>query len=47
MMYNMTSKGQFENLTSGQGHQGHEMSEIGHVAYQSMRMDETYTSVRV
>ena len=30
MMYGMTSKGQFENLTSGQGH---DLTEIGHVAY--------------
>ena len=33
MMYSMTSKGQFENLTSGQGH---DLSLIGHVAYQSI-----------
>ena len=40
MMYNMTSKGQVEHLTSGQGH---DLTEIGHVAYHSIRIDETNT----
>ena len=40
MIYNMTSKGQVENLTSGQGH---DLTEIGHVAYHSIRIDETNT----
>jgi hypothetical protein len=41
MIYNMTSKeGQVENLTSGQGH---DLTEIGHVAYHLMRIDETNT----
>ena len=40
MIYKMTSKGQLENLTSGQGH---DLTQIGHVAYQSIRLDETNT----
>ena len=40
MIYNMTSKGQVENLTSGQGH---DLTEIGHVAYHSIRIDEKNT----
>ena len=34
----LTSKGQGQNMTSGQGHV---MTKIGHVAYQSTRLDET------
>ena len=40
MMYNMTSKDQVEHLTSGQGH---DLTEIGHVAYHSIHIDETNT----
>ena len=40
MMYNMTSKGQVEHLTSGQGH---DLTEIGHIAYHSIHIDETNT----
>ena len=40
MIYNMTSKGQVKDLTSGQGH---DLTEIGHVAYHLMRIDETNT----
>ena len=40
MIYDLTSKGQGQNLTSGQGHV---IIELGHVAYQSMRLDETNT----
>ena len=36
----MTLKGQVENLTSGQGH---DLTRIGHVAYQSIRLVETNT----
>ena len=35
MNYNLTLKGHFENLTSGQGH---DLIGKGHVAYQSIRM---------
>ena len=54
MVYNMTSKGQVQKMTSGLGHdltsgqghgltsgQGHDMTKIGHVAYHSIRIDET------
>ena len=37
-MYELTSKGQGQNLTSNQCHV---MTKIGHVAYQPMRLDET------
>ena len=40
MMYKMTSKGQVEHSASGQGH---DLTEIGHVAYHSIRIDETNT----
>ena len=40
MIYDLTSKCQGQHLTSGQGHV---IIEIGHVAYQSMRLDETNT----
>ena len=40
MIYSLTSKGHFENLTSGQGH---DLTEIGHAAYHSIRIDETNT----
>ena len=40
MVYNMTSKGQVQKLTSGQDH---DLTEIGHVAYHSIRIDETNT----
>ena len=36
----MTSKGQVDNLTSGQGH---DLTRIGHVAYQSIRLVKTNT----
>ena len=39
-MYALTLKGQGKNLTSGQGHV---MTEIAHIAYQTMRLDETNT----
>ena len=35
----MTTKGQVENLTSGQGH---DLTEIGHIAY-SIRIEEANT----
>ena len=35
MINNMTSKGQVENLTFGQGH---DLTRIGHVACQSIRL---------
>ena len=37
MMYNMTQKSKKWNLTSGQGH---DLTQIGHVAYHSIRIDE-------
>ena len=40
MIYNLTSKGQIWNLTSGQGH---DLTQIGHIAYHSIRIDETNT----
>eukprot|EP00915_Cephaloidophora_sp_WS-2016_P011027 GHVH01016221.1.p1 GENE.GHVH01016221.1~~GHVH01016221.1.p1 ORF type:complete len:103 (+),score=2.35 GHVH01016221.1:53-361(+) len=40
--YIMTFKGQFQNLTSGQGHM---VTQVGHIAYESMRIDETDTLV--
>ena len=39
-MYSMTLKGQGQNLTSGQGHV---VSQVGHIAYVSMRLDERNT----
>ena len=39
-MYSMTLKGQGQNLTSGQGH---EVTQAGHIAYVSMRLDERNT----
>ena len=39
-MYSMTLKGQGQNLTSGQGHV---VTQIGHIAYVSMRRDERNT----
>ena len=41
-IYMMTLKGQFQNLTSGQGHM---VTQVGHIAYESMRLDETNTLV--
>ena len=41
MNYFLTLKGHFENLTSGQGH---DLTEKGHVAYQSIRIVELNTS---
>ena len=41
MNYNLTLKGQLENLTSGQGH---DLTGKGHVAYQSIRIVELNTS---
>ena len=40
MMYSMTLKGQGQNLTSGQGHV---VTQVGHIAYVSMRLDERNT----
>ena len=40
MVYMMTFKGQFENLTSGQGQV---VTQVGHVAYWETRLDETDT----
>ena len=37
MMYNMTQKKQKWNLISGQGH---DLTQIGHVAYQSIRIHD-------
>ena len=37
MIYNMAQKTQKWNLTSGQGH---DLTQIGHVAYHSIRIDE-------
>ena len=39
-MYRMTLKGQGQNLTSGQGHV---VTQVGHIAYVSMRIDERNT----
>ena len=39
-MYNMTLKDQGQNLTSGQGHV---VTQVGHIAYLSMRLDERNT----
>ena len=39
-MYSMTLKGQCQNLTSGQGHV---VTQVGHIAYVSMRLDERNT----
>ena len=41
MNYKLTSKGHFENLTSGQGH---DVTGKGHVANQSIRIVELNTS---
>ena len=40
MIYNMTLKGEVENFTSGQGH---DLTRIGHVAYNSIRLVKTNT----
>ena len=40
-MYNMTSKGQVETLTSGQGH---DLTQTYHDAYHSIRLDKTSQS---
>ena len=37
-MYRMTLKGQGQNLTSGQGHV---VTQVGHIAYVLMRLDES------
>ena len=37
MIYNMTSTGQMQDMTSGQGH---DLTQKGHVAYQSIRIVE-------
>ena len=47
-MIDLTLKGLGQNMTLGQGQnmtlgQGHVMIEIGHVACQAMRLDETST----
>ena len=39
-MYSMTFEGQGQNLTSGQGHV---VTQVGHLAYVSMRLDERNT----
>ena len=39
-MYSMTLKGQFQNLISGQGHV---VTQVDHIAYVSMRLDERNT----
>ena len=39
-LYSMTLKGQGQNLTSGQGHV---LTQVGHIAYESMRIDERNT----
>ena len=39
-MYSMTLKGQGQNLISGQGHV---VTQVGHIAYVSMRLDERNT----
>ena len=40
----VTSPGQFENLTSGQGQV---VTQVGHVAYWETRLDETNTMASV
>ena len=40
MIYRMTLKDQGQNLTSGEGHV---VTQVGHVAYQSIRLEETNT----
>ena len=40
--YNMTLKGQGQNLTSGQGHV---VTQVGHIAFVSMRLDERNTMI--
>ena len=42
MIYNLTLKGHFENLTSGQGH---DLTRKGHVAYQSIGIVGLNTSM--
>ena len=42
MNYQLTLKGNVENLTSGQGH---DLTRKGHVAYQSIRMVDLNTSI--
>ena len=39
-MFTMTLKGQGQNLTSGQGHV---VTQVGHIVYVSMRLDERNT----
>ena len=39
-MYSMTLKSQGQNLTSGQGHV---VTQVGHIVYVSMRLDERNT----
>ena len=39
-MYNMTLKGQGQNLTSGQGHV---VTQVGHIVYVLMRLDKRNT----
>ena len=39
-MHIITLKGQGQNLTSGQGHL---VTQVGHIAYESMRLDERNT----
>ena len=39
-MYSMTLKGQGQNLTPGQGHV---VTQVGHIVYVSMRLDERNT----
>ena len=39
-MYSMTLKGQGQNLTSGQGHV---VTQVGHIAYESKRLDQRNT----
>ena len=39
-MYSMTLKGQGQNLTSGQGHV---VTQVRHIAFVSMRLDERNT----
>ena len=38
----MTIKGQGQNLTLGQGHV---LTQVGHIAYESMRIDEANTLI--
>ena len=40
MIYKMTSKGQMQNLTSVEGH---DLTQIGHAAYQLISLDEINT----